>query len=232
MAIGPYLAMTAADFYKNPHIHFPLACMTPLDCAAWTELPDGLAMGSLLVLTDQLPIHADAVSLLCGTLSEIIFRFGCQGVVLDFQHPGQEEALAFARQLVDSLPCPVAVSDLYARDLECPVFLSPVPPDCRLSQHIAPWQDREIWLDLSTEGMEIVLTEDGSAFKPLPHFVPNTPGHQETNLHIHYAVTVDKASADFTLWRTKADLQTLLQEAEHLEVAKVIGLYQELDGIL
>ena len=232
MAIGPYLAMTTAEFDENPQIDFPMAWMTPLDCGEWTQLPVNLPTGALLVLTDQLPIDADAVSPLCSTLSEIMFRFGCQGIVLDFQRPGQEEALAFARQLVDSLPCPVAVSDLYARDLECPVFLSPVPPDCRLSQHIAPWQDREIWLDLSTEGLEIVLTEDGSTFKPLPHFVPSTPGHRETRLHIHYAITVDKASAVFTLWRTKSDLHALLQEAEHLGVSKVIGLYQELNGIV
>lgn len=230
MAIVPYLAMTAGEIAQcPPHSPNPV-WLAPCDPRLWTNF--SLSEGSILAITDQIPVKQQDIPALCDTLSKLVFRSRCQGILLDFQHPGSSEYRSLAKRLTDILPCPVAVSDLYAQPLNSPVFLSPVPPCQRLSSHIAAWTGREIWLDISTEAVKILLTPEGSTFTALPHYVPTQKGHKDETLHSHYAISVDKTSAVFTLWRTKEDLESLLQEAESFGISKVIGLYQELNGIV
>ena len=231
MAIRPFLAMTAAEFRANPHIPPRIAWMashfSPY-CTGLSNLPKTLPPDSLLILDDITPIHGHDPERIAAQLRERVEALNCSGVLLDFQRPEYKEAAALARYLTENLPCPVAVSDIFAGELDCPVFLSPVPPDMPLSEYLAPWSGRQVWLEMARNGTVITLTDEGAAAAPLPPGEHFEGGHLDAKLHCHYRIKLSEEQARFTLYRTMDDLNTLLEEAESLGVTHGIGLYQEL----
>lgn len=235
MAIRRYFAMTAAEIRGNPLLPPGtawMACHFSPYGTGLSNLPRDLPPDSLLILNDRTPIHGHDPERIAGQLAELLEALDCRGLLLDFQRPGVEETAALAGHLVKTLPCPVAVSDLYARELNCPVFLSPVPADMALGDYLAPWQGREVWLDLALDGEVITLTEEGAAAAPqLPGTVLEG-GLREETLHCHYQIALSDSAANFSLWRTAEDLERLLAEAEELGVTTAVGLYQELHGHL
>ena len=235
MAIRRYFAMTAAEIRGNPLLPPGtawMACHFSPYGTGLSNLPRDLPPGALLTLNDRTPIHGHDPERIAGQLADVVTSLGCWGVLLDFQRPGVEETAALAGHLAQALPCPVAVSDLYARELNCPVFLSPVPADMALGDYLAPWQGREVWLDLALDGEVITLTEKGAAAAPLLPGTVLEGGQQEETLHCHYQIALSDSDAKFSLWRTAEDLERLLAEAEELGVTTAVGLYQELHGHL
>ena len=235
MAIRRYFAMTAAEIRGNPLLPPGtawMACHFSPYGTGLSNLPRDLPPGALLTLNDRTPIHGHDPDRIAGQLAEAVTSLDCWGVLLDFQRPGVEEIAALAGHLAQALPCPVAVSDLYARELNCPVFLSPVPADMALGDYLAPWQGREVWLDLALDGEVITLTEKGAAAAPLLPGTVLEGGQQEETLHCHYQIALSDSDAKFSLWRTAEDLERLLAEAEELGVTTAVGLYQELHGHL
>lgn len=233
MAIRRYFAMTAAEIRSNsllPPGTAWMACHFSPYSTGLSNLPRDLPPDSLLILNDRTPIHGHDPERITGQLAELLEALDCRRLLLDFQRPGVEETAALAGHLVQALPCPVAVSDLYAQELGCPVFLSPVPADMALGDYLAPWQEREVWLDLALDGEIITLTEEGAAAAPLPPGTVLEGGYREETLHCHYQITLSDSAAKFSLWRTAEDLEALLAEAENLGVTTAVGLYQELHG--
>jgi len=231
MAIPVFLAMTAAEFQGNRA--FPgrmgwLACHFSPYSRGLSNLPEALPPGSLLIVDDVTPVHDHDPDLVAMQLSQQVQAQNCTGVLLDFQRPENPQAAQLVQHLASALPCPMAVSDIYAAGLDCPVFLSPVPPDRALTEHIAPWTGREIWLDLALDGQSITLTEAGAKSSLLRRFSGPGEGFSETTLHCHYRIETTQDKAVFTLWRTREDLDELLKEAEALGIATAVGLYQEL----
>lgn len=150
-------------------------------------------------------------------------------VLLDFQRLDSPDNCAVAKALVTEAPCPVGVPAPYAKDLECPVFLPPVPPHIPLREHIVPWQGREIWLEAALGGEFITVTGQGSTISPLlPADIPET-GLDDPAMHCHYRTKIYDDHIDFTLWRTREDLADLLREAVCLGVTLAVGLWQELN---
>lgn len=233
MAIDAILAMTAAEIRANtalpPRIGWFSCHFSPCGTGL-SNLPDSLPPGSLLILNDFVPIHGHDPDRIIRQLKESTEKQKCEALLLDFQRESGDTA-ALARAIVDALPCPVGVSELYARDLDCPVFLSPVPPDVPPVEYLKPWRDREIWLDAALEGMEISLTSKGAATAPLPPYEIPAWKHWDKTLHCHYSIDLTEAQARFTLFRTEDDLNALLEEAKALGVTRAIGLWQELGGI-
>ena len=228
MALPLYLAQTAAEMAGNPHSGKLawMACHFSSGGKGLSNLPEMLPAGAMLILDDSTPLDGHDPALIAAQLSEVIAGQHCESLLLDFQRPqipGQQE---LAELLAASLPCPVGVSEAYARALACPVFLSPVPPDQRLSDHLTPWQGREIWLEAALDGLMLTLTESGCSVEALYDFPED--GLAEDMLHCHYTIETAADSAIFRLWRTRADLENLLKEAEALGITKAIGLWQEL----
>ena len=228
MALPLYLAQTAAEMAGNPHSgHLAwMACHFSSGGKGLSNLPEILPAGAMLILDDSTPLDGHDPALIAAQLSEVIAGQRCESLLLDFQRPqipGQQE---LAELLTASLPCPVGVSEAYAQELTCPVFLSPVPPDQRLSDHLTPWQGREIWLEAALEGITLTLTEAGCSVEALYDFPED--GLAEEQFHCHYTVGTAAESAIFRLWRTRADLENLLKEAETRNITKAIGLWQEL----
>lgn len=234
MAIQPFLAMTAAEVFEKSVLPSKIAWMachfSPYGTGL-SNLPRALPPGSLLMVDDITPIHGHDPQAILEQLSACAERRSCSGILLDFQRPDVEETAALVEVLTHALPCPVAVSHWYADAGSFPVFLPPVPPSEPPESYFAPWQGREIWLELALDAMEITVTEEGSAFTPLPSSSGSEMEFYDEALFCHYHCTVREDAVRFTLRRTGIDLEGLLAEAEQFGVTKAIGLYQELSGM-
>lgn len=234
MAIDRYLAMTGAEIGTNsvlpPKVAY-MACHFSPYGTGLANLPAHLPPGSMLILNDRTPIRGHDPQRIAGQLEECIRSQQCPALLLDFQRPGEAETAALAAFLVSTLPCPVGVSESYAQGLECPVFLPPVPPDTRLSNHLNSWKGREIWLDISAEGTTVTLTPEGACTAPLsPQDVPRQ-GRPEKTLRCHYTIDISEDAAVFTLFRTPDDLEAMLADAQSQGVTTAVGLWQELKSL-
>ena len=228
MVLPRYLAQTAAEMAGNP---FPekcayLACHFSPGGKGLSNLPPVLPPGAMLILDDSAPMDGHDSELILKQLSQQLQQHRCECLLLDFQRhsiPGQQE---LAKDLCEALPFPVGVSEHYARNLSCPVFLPPVPPDRPVSEYLRPWQGRKIWLETALDGIILTLTEAGCSVEPLG-VIPDA-GLSHEMLHCHYTIETTVDSAIFQLWRTRKDLDALLTEAVSLGVTKAVGLWQEL----
>ena len=230
MPIPRYLAMTAAEMAgctALPRQTAWMSCHFSSGGNGLSNLPRWLPADSLLILDDSIPMQGHDLQQIAAELGACLERLQCVSLLLDFQRAGQEQTRKLAEYLCETLPFPIIVSDAYAEGLDCGVFVSPIPPDESMASRLAPWQGREIWLDTTMEGLEILLTEDGAKATPLPPWERPEGGFEEKRLHCHYQISLDENSAVFTLWRTKADIEALLSEAEALGVTAAVGLYQE-----
>ncbi len=228
MAINGYLAMTAAEFrgYTPDGAKIAwMACHFSPYGTSLSNCPAELPEGAMLIVNDRTPICGHDPKRILSKLTDLIEVCKCSCVLLDFQRPGVAETAALSRLLQAELPCPTAVSDVYAGEDGKPVFLPPVPPDTVIEDYLAPWQGREVWLEAALEGCVLELTEKGLSYAPLVD-VPED-GHGDEALCCHYSITVG-SSARFSLFRTEADLRALLRRAEDWGVTRTVGLYQEL----
>lgn len=219
MAIQFHLAMTAEDISI-----FPVLPENPAFIFhSYPDISPEIPNGAIPVLTDLHPVHSG----LAEPTAHWIRQWNCEAVVLDFQKPKDKEAGQFARLLQNFVSCPVVVSELYAEHMDCPVFLSPLPHHKTLQDHLAPWQSREIWMDLSPSPQQLRLTEQGcSPLLDFP-FPACSHIHENQQLHCHYSIALEPDCAVFTFWRTEDDFAALLQELEDVGIYHAIGLHQE-----
>ena len=229
MGIPHYLAMTAAEFRgcaQLPAHAAWMACHFSPYGTGLTNLPASLPEGSLLILNDRTPVHGHNAGRIFDQLTGAIEVLKSSGLLLDLQR-GSEEAPAIVQRLL-ALPCPVIVSDTYARELDCPVFLPPVPLRKTVEEHIEKWKGREIWLDTALDGEVVTVTEKGSTAAPLP--LGETPECPLTDkeLHCRYRIDLTNDRARFTLRRTLEDIENQLADAEKYHITAAVGLWQEL----
>lgn len=229
MPLPIYLAMTQAEFNACPQ--FPrhcgwMACHFSSYGPGLTNLPRQLPDQSLLIVNDRTPPQGHDPEYIAMQLQNVTRELPVMGVLLDFQRPYNEETDAIAKAIAMALPCPVAVPPEYERQWDGPLFLPPVPPDRDIGQYLAPWKGRELWLELSPEGLLLRLTESGCESKrilpPLPPY-----SFQDETLCCHYSMEVYTDYAAFYLQRTAEDQAKLLLQAESYGVTTAVGLYQE-----
>ena len=148
----------------------------------------------------------------------------CSGLLLDFQRPDCKETEEMVRVLL-TLPFPVCVSDVYARNLDCPIFLPPIPITAEPSEYLTPWRGREIWQEVSKECLCITVTNSGSECaysRPTGEFP-----FYDSQLYCRYQTVVSEHAACFNLTRNQEDIGRLLDDAASYGVTKAIGLWQE-----
>ena len=229
MAIPFYLALTGAEFHscrKLPDKIAWMACHFSPYGTGQSNLPQKLPEGALLILNDRTPIHGHDPQRILDQIREVILAFKCHALLIDFQRPRCDAAVDVVQALA-TLPCPVAVSSPYIDGSNCAIFVPPVPLLTPVGDHLVQWAGRDIWLDIAAERLQIRLTEDGSAVHPL--YTPDLPECplQDPQLHCHYRIDLADHRADFTLQRTKDDLQDLLEDARSHGATHAVGLYQE-----
>lgn len=231
MGIPLYLAMTALEFQNCGIIPEHMAWMGCHFSSYGTGLcnmPISLPPKSMIILNDRTPIYGHDPQLITEQLQELKEKLDPVCFLLDFQRPDSNEISILARTLVEKLPCPVGVSELYALDLPCPVFLAPPKPNVLLTEYFSPWKGREIWLEAALDTMDITVTEQGCTQSLTDTKQENDTEFICNDLHCHYKIQISDASVRFHLSRHKGDLQSLLSKAESLGITTAVGLYQQL----
>ena len=229
MAIPLYLAMTAREFRickTVPANMAWMACHFSPYGTGLSNLPTSLPPGSMIILNDRTPICGHDPELIAAQLKELLEKLHASCILLDLQRPGSSETANLVRMLVGNLSCTVGVSELYAEDLPCPVFVSSPKPNTALKEHLAPWDGREIWLEAALDRCCLTVTEKGCEHSVCDG-VSEFPFHDSV-LHCHYAVEAEETSVRFHLCRSKEDLSELLEEAAACGVTHAAGLWQEL----
>ena len=231
MEIPLFLAMTAGEVLSAEVLPRPLAWMAcHFSCygTGLSNLPRQLPPGSMLMLNDRTPEGGHDPALVAQQLCNTARQLECDSILLDFQREDCEEVRAIISAILEHSPCPVGVSTLYAEGFDCPVLVPPVPPHIPLEKALYPWNGRELWLEITTEGTEITVTSEGSRYAPLPFYKPPEKAHREDSLYCHYETTVSESEIRFRLGRTKADLEGLLTAATEYGATKGVGLWQEM----
>ncbi len=225
MGIVPYLAMTPVELTNCPALPEKIgymACHFSLYGTGLQDLPDQLPKGSLLILDDRIPALRQDPQCVVRDLEAALVVLECAGLLLDFQRPGCD---AMVEAIISRLPGTV-VSERYAQAYRCPVFLPPLPLTQPLSEYIAPWKGREIWLDAAVDCAAITVTAQGSQLHPCPE--GGDFPHLDETLHCRYRLELQDNAAKFILYRSKEDVNALFKEAEKLGISHAVGLYQQL----
>lgn len=230
MPLPIYLAMTAAEFRQKSSFSGSIAWMACHFSPYGTGLsghPETLPAGSMLIVNDRTPVCGHDPALITSQLVQLVEQFGCSRVLLDLQRPGEAETVQIVKAVLKALPCPVGVSECYAENLSCPVFLPPVPLLQSPEAYLAPWVQREIWLETALSCGSYQVSAQGC------RSLPYSPGEKQNirrddRLFCQYSIESGKDTVTFSLTRTAADLQALYQAVEPLGVSCLVGLYQEL----
>lgn len=231
MGIQPYLAMTAAEIRNVSELPPRLcwmACHFSLYGRGLSNIPQALPKGAMLMLDDSIPISDHDPELVVGQLRKLVEKWGCDGVLLDFQRKNVPRAHEIGRAVAAALPCPVGISAYYAENLDCAVLLPPIPPHVQPADCLAPWQGREAWLELGREASQMTVTSDHCQWDIRYPFAEEEPCHMDRELFCHYNIKVEADRIRFRLWRTREDVAQLLTAAEQWGVTRGLGLYQEL----
>ena len=231
MALCRYLAMTAAEI--EPAQQLPqnlayMACHFSVYGRGLSNFPKRIPEQSILILNDRIPICGHDPKLISGQLQETVSELNCRGILLDLQRPGESETEELVDHLLENAPCPICVSSIYAKDLDCPVFLPPAPLDQALPQYIAPWAGRDIWLDAAPEAACVLIDKKGATYEALMANAPIEASLADEALHCLYRIETEKDRIRFYLHRDLPQLEALLLEAEQLGITTAIGLYQQL----
>lgn len=230
MPLPIYLAMTAAEFAKVSPSSADIAWMachfSPYGTGI-TNLPADLPPGAMLIVNDRTPVYGHDPERIASQLQKLVADLGCSRVLLDLQRPDEAETDVIVKTILSALPCPVGVSQLYAGELDCPVFLPPVPLLETIEAYLSPWQGREIWLELALTDGDYQVTEQGCRLLPFS-FGDKRTIHKEESLHCQYSIDISEDAVTFSINRSREDLRSLCQAAEKNGVRCLIGLYQEL----
>ena len=229
MEITRFLAMTGAEFAlcrEKPQNIAWMACHFSPYGTGLSNLPSALPKGSMLIVNDRIPICGHDPAVINRQIRQVVEEMECSCALLDFQREN-EQTNEVIKAVLEGAGCPVGVSEGYARDFDCPVFVSPPPLDVPLESHLAPWDGREIWLEAALDARQFTVTEKGCTSLPLPYSAPDGDLHKDVDLCCSYRCDIGDAAV-FTLWRTPEDLENLLTQAQVLGIRRTVGLYQQL----
>ena len=225
MVLPRYLAQTREEFAVCPSLpEHPawMACHFSPYGTGLVNLPPDLPQGSMVLLNDRIPMACHDPR----TIRDQLHALHPEYLLLDFQSAPTQETRGLVRLLVESLSCPTAIPAAYDTGFSCPLFLPLPPPDTSLADHLVHWHDREIWLEIGLGSMTYTVTEQGA----VPSSLMTVPecGLRDDSLFCHYRIDIRDEQAVFQLWRTRQDLDALLENAAAFGVTKAIGLWQEL----
>ncbi len=229
MALRRYSAITNAEFYSLPQLPpHPawMACHFSGYSSGLSNIPNTFPENSLIMLDDSTPIQGHDPQQVLTELNRLNAQLKPAGFLLDFQRAGSPETAQLAKLLSQAPPCPVAVSHLYAKELDCPVFLPPPPLQRSLKEHLKPWAGREIWLEIAMDSQTVTVTREGCQVSPGTFSELIEPAFYHEELFCRYHTQVLKDRVIFTLQRAQQEWENLLTEAEALGVTVSVGLYQ------
>ena len=229
MANRCYLAMTEAEIRRQaslpPRMGYLSCCFSPYGLGLM-GVPQHLPPGNVLLLTDRIePVHHAPV-LVARQLHAAAVRLHSAAIVLDLQRPDNIHSNRIAGAVAQGPPCPVVISQDYARDLPVGVLMR-VPVGIALEDAITPWQGREMWLEMGMDRAVLEITEQGCTRREPAPFQPDPSDLEDRDLCCRYRLELRQDRADFCLYETVDTWQEKLRKAETLGIRNAIGLYQE-----
>ncbi len=222
-----FLAMTLPEIKENlpNRMAYMALHFSPYDTGL-SNIPGFLPQGCILLLDDSMPADMHNREVVAQQLKVLVDQFSPAAVLLDFQREASPESETMVDSILQALPCPVGATEQYASKFGCPVFLSPLPVNKPIEEHLTPWLQQGVFLELATESIATTVTRDGSRTSAIP-YTDSFP-LEDQKLCCHYDVEVQKGEAIFRLTRTKKDLAVLAEQAYRMGVKGVVGLYWEL----
>ncbi len=225
MAHPFYLAMTAAEFSgcaEMPERIAWMACHFSPYGQGLSNCPQSLPEGSLLIVNDRIPPQGHSPDAIALQLARQMETLQPDGLLLDFQQPWNEETQLITKKILQELSCSIAVSHIYAKDQDCAVFLPPPPIRTSPEEYFAPWDSREIWLEIYDQWETAVVTASSCTIATeLPPQIPALP-HFDEALRCRYAISPAEDHVTIFLHRSARELLSLPHP-----IVNYVGLYQE-----
>lgn len=231
MAITGYTALTAAEFNSlHPLPAHPawMACHFSCYSTGLTNFPYMLPPGSMVIVNDRTPVQGHSPEKVLEQLTALGEDLKPDCFLLDLQRPDNPQTAQIVSLLADKFPFPIGVSEHYAQSLSCPVFLCAPPVDCALDAHLKPWEGREIWLEIAPDAQTATITASGCSFTPAIIQPLESPASYDRNTCCRYTWELTDDAAVFHLLRDQDALSDILRAAEHHNITRAVGLYQQL----
>ena len=235
MVLPLILAMTQSEIGAVSKLPHKIAWMSCHFCACTegiANIPEALPVGAMLILTDRESCSGHSPDLAARQLQDTVSRLRCESVLLDFQRPWCAESGVMVRAIAAALPCPVAVTEAFAKETDGPVILAPAPAHLPLAAYLRPWKEREVWLEAALCQETITVTKEGVSYAPVFPTQALSGGFHDRKLHCRYRTSVSPDCISFTLFDTPETLAEKLEAARSLGVSRAVGLYQELGTFL
>lgn len=231
MAIRCYLAMTAGEIAgvkALPPYPAWMACHFSSYSTGLSNLPRALPEGAMVIVNDRTPAQGHDPTEVVFQLQTLDKAWKPAYFLLDLQRPADPQTTRIVRAVADAFGDRVGVSEVYAGELDCPVFVGACPLRVPLSKHLKKWTGREIWLEAALETEIVTVGEAGSRIEPAALQELGEPAFYDEKLCCRYRTELLGDRAVFTVQRDQAALQKLLDAAEKLGVKLAVGLYQQL----
>lgn len=226
-----FLAMTEAEIRAAETLPRQLAYMachfSPYGTGL-SNIPLNLPKGSVLMLNDRTPAMGHDPVRIAGELAEAAQALEAEAVVLDLQRPGSKLCETIARECIKKLRLPVAVSEVYAKALDCPVFLSAAALWDTFKDWLAPWEGREVWAEAALLQASVQVAEDGSRYEEMPWEETDGEFLWDAEVYAGYRVCGKGDQVEVTLRRNRKELELWMEKAEQMGVTRFLGLYQQL----
>ena len=226
-----FLAMTEAEIRGTETLPEQLAYMachfSPYGTGL-SNIPLSLPKGSVLMLNDRTPAMGHDPLRIAEELAAAAETLEVGAVVLDLQRPDCGLCREIAEECIKKLRLPVAVSELYAKGLACPVFLSAPELWDTPEQWLAPWEGREVWAEAALLQASVQVAEDGSRYEEMPWEETDGEFLWDAEVCAGYRVCGKGDKVEVTLRRNRKELELWMEKAEQIGVTRFLGLYQQL----
>lgn len=225
MEIRWYPAMTAEEIAQMqiPPEHYAwMAAHFDPKGTGLMDLPETMPENGLLILNDEIPYSGQDGERICTALKVFSENQKIYGILLDFQRPVQAALKEIIKQIVASVPCPVAAAESYGIRGIIPFIPMPEltqPPEEYFRSRKGSWL--EVYKQAKTYRINCTGCDAVNG-------KPSSRGLSDSALCVHYDTVVNADYADFTLWRDTEDHRRVLEIAQAAGIDTAVGLYQEL----
>lgn len=230
-----YFALTAGELaaWEGENAAW-MACQFASGNDGLSNLPQALPPNSLLILNDQTPAHQHDPARIQKELQETLEKFGCSGLLLDFERKPTESSGAIAKAAAKAaaeLGLFCAVPESYLDCGKDAALFLPMPAP--LSEPDFP-QSRPLVLELAPRALQLFVTEKGAEEKIVPYWELAQEGKSHTLFRdktekYDYFCKLQPGLASYSILETAESLQAFWENVCKLpSVLGGVGLYQEL----
>ena len=231
MDIKRYIAMTRSEFSSfrsSECLPAWMACHFSPYGIGISNLPDVLPEASMIILNDIIPPYEHDPDIIANQLNELASKAKTNTFLLDFQREKNRKTEAIVKELTNKLNGKVGVTEAYAENTTCAVFLTCPLPYQPLSKKISRWDGRDLWLELAVETSIVHISTSGSKITHVNKSILNAKDSYDNVLKSRYLTEINEKQAMITIERNPETLYLLEQEAASYDIELTIGLYQQL----